>query len=234
MVLPIKKATVKHEKRSTKAAVKRAIPQSMKASMKNITQSMKAAMNNIPQVMKAAMKNIPQSTKPLATCDCCCDCGKNDGGWQVHGWHGDDTTDGGWHNGRNDGGVTATKQAKQGTTTSGTRGDQQTTFDAETRSSPSSPEAEYPWHADDLCDPRRWELRIDQDGNAYRYAELYWYYGDTYTKREIDYYWNQLPVATPTSGWSPPGCGSPEWMCFERHRTPVLLASWEATHRWSM
>jgi len=88
------------------------------------------------------------------------------------------------------------------------------TFDAETQSSPSwRPEGEYPeypWHADDPWDPRRWELRKDKDGKVYRYAELYWYYADKYTKRDIDDYWNQLPVARPTSGWSPPGCGSPE------------------------
>jgi len=69
---------------------------------------------------------------------------------------------------------------------------------------------EYPWHADDPWDPRRWERRKDKDGKVYRYAELYWYYADKYTKRDIDDYWNQLPVARPTSGWSPPGCGSPE------------------------
>jgi len=103
------------------------------------------------------------------------DSGKNDGGWQVHGWHGDDATNGGWHNGRNDGGVTATRQAKQGTTTAGTRGDPPTPFGEAGPSRPSSATLKKAL-------PAPWEKHFS---DAYR----------------CDYFWNSV---TGESMWEQP------------------------------
>ena len=52
---------------------------------------------------------------------------------------------------------------------------------------------EYPW---ELGNPHRWETRRDKDGQTYSYAQFFSYYWalDTYTRKDLDDYWETLPL----------------------------------------
>ena len=54
---------------------------------------------------------------------------------------------------------------------------------------------EYPWELDPPTTPRRWETRRDQDGQTYSYAQFFRYYWnlDTWTRQDLDDYWETLP-----------------------------------------
>jgi len=54
---------------------------------------------------------------------------------------------------------------------------------------------EYPWELDPHTTPRRWETRRDQDGQTYSYAQFFRYYWnlDTWTRQDLDDYWETLP-----------------------------------------
>ena len=61
---------------------------------------------------------------------------------------------------------------------------------------------EYPWELDPHTTPRRWETRKDQDGQTYSYAQFFWYYWkfDTFTRKDLDDYWETLPLIHSADG----------------------------------